>query len=140
VRIAVSEAKLAAPFSRRGMGAEFRLPWLLPAVVGRANALELLVSGRTVLAEEGLAIGLVHRVVPPEELLSSALAYASEVADNCSPQAIALIKDQLRTARPGDPESIERLEDFAEGMAALLERRSPNFPGLDGGSIRWKAL
>lgn len=138
VRLAAAGAKLAAPFARRGLLAEFRTSWLLPAVVGRANALDLLLSGRTLLAEEAAAMGLVNRVVPADELAAAAAAYAADIAANCSPEALAGIKAQVRAADPDQAEAVARLDDFPEGMASLRERRPPRFPGLDGAKAGWE--
>ena len=57
--------------------AEHGISWILPRLVGQARALDLLLSGRVVLAEEAAAMGMVNEVVPPDELLDRALAYAS---------------------------------------------------------------
>jgi enoyl-CoA hydratase/carnithine racemase len=140
IRVAAVGAKLAAPFARRGLLAEFRTAQLLPAIVGRANALDLLVSGRTVVAEEAVTLGLVHRVVAPDELAAVAATCASDIAVNCSPHAVAGIKAQVRAALADGPEAVARLDDFAEGMLSLRERRPPRFPGLDGRTAGWVPL
>ena len=80
VRFAADEAKLATSFARRGTVAELATAWLLPRIVGHANALDLLLSGRTVRADEAAALGLVNRVVAPERLLDEAHAYARDLA------------------------------------------------------------
>ncbi|MEX1007404.1 MAG: enoyl-CoA hydratase-related protein [Acidimicrobiia bacterium] len=133
VRFAAGDAKLSAPFARLGLAAEFRTPWLLPRLVGRGNALDLLLSGRVVLADEALQLGLVQRVLPRDELLPAAVEYAAEIADSCSPAALAAIKAQV--AEPEivgmvGSEGVASLADFAEGIAALNEHRRPNFPPL----------
>jgi len=137
VRFAAAGATLAAPFARRGLLAEFRTSWLLPALVGRANALDLLLSGRTVLAEEAASMGLVNWVVPAAELAGATAAYAAGIAANCSPEALAGIKAQLRAPDPDQSEAVARLDDFPEGMASLRDRRLPEFPGLDGAKAGW---
>jgi enoyl-CoA hydratase/carnithine racemase len=133
VRFAANDARFSAPFARLGLTAEFRTPWLLPRLVGTGNALDLLVSGRIVSADEALRIGLVQRVLPADELVPAAFEYAAEIARTCSPAAIAMIKAQV--AAPESigllgPERVAHPPDFAEGMAASGERRAPNFPPL----------
>src|SRR5262249_56191148 len=93
---------------------------------------------------EGLLLGLVDRVLPAEEVLPAALAYAREVASACSPRSIATIKWQvnrhaeidlqtaLRESLALTDESL-RAPDFAEGIRAYAERRAPAFPPLEAG-------
>jgi enoyl-CoA hydratase/carnithine racemase len=101
----------------------------------------MLLSGRVVLAEEALAMGLVDRVVAPQELLDAATAYARDLAANCSPTSMAAIKHQvyrhyetdLTTALRESNElmvaSLKRA-DFKEGVASFVERRPPRFAPL----------
>jgi enoyl-CoA hydratase/carnithine racemase len=141
VRFATPEAKLIAVFVRRGLIAEYGISWLLPRLVGQSRALDLLLSGRTVLGEEARRIGLVDHLCPPATLLDETVAYAQDLAANCSPTSIAVIKDQVRRDL-GQPfeaaveesdqlvtESFRR-PDAEEGVAAYLERRPPNFAPL----------
>src|SRR5881398_638322 len=94
LRFAAAGAKFTTAFVRRGLVAEHGSSWLLPRLVGHANALDLLLSGRVLLAEEAAAIGLVNRVVEPAVLLSTVMGYAEDLAANCSPAAMAAIKHQ----------------------------------------------
>lgn len=138
VRLAAAGAKFTTAFARRGLIAEHGLSWLLPQIVGRARAMDLLLSARVVLAEEAAEMGLVNRVLPPEDLLPAAVAYAAELAANCSPTSMSVIKDQLNrhpvldldeaADRSGRlmAESLQR-PDFKEGVASFLEKRPPSF-------------
>jgi enoyl-CoA hydratase/carnithine racemase len=141
VRFVVTTARLSTAFARRGLPAEQALSWLLPRLVGLENALDLLLSGRTVTADEALRLGLVSRVVEPAELLPAALGYAREIAVNCGPEAMALIKHQVfadldapysdalaRATRSTVQASLR--PEFREGVSAFLARRPPNFAGL----------
>lgn len=141
VRFAATGAKLATAFTRRGLVAEFGASWLLPRIVGTGNAMDLLLSGRTVTAEEALAMGLVNRVAPSEELLPAAQAYARDLATNCSPLAMQAVKEQVAADWTGGLEvsvttaaalvkEPARRPDFREGVAAYAERRAPNFAPL----------
>jgi enoyl-CoA hydratase/carnithine racemase len=145
VRFAASGAKIATAFARRGLVAEFGASWFLPRIVGHANALDLLLSGRTITAEEALELGLVNRVVPGERLLEDAHAYAHDLALHCSPLAMAAIKrqvydDWLRTAWASEDEwrrliaQQHRRADFREGVASFVERRPPKFAPYTGAS------
>ncbi|HMD51288.1 MAG TPA: enoyl-CoA hydratase [Solirubrobacteraceae bacterium] len=143
VRFASQGAKLTTAFARRGLVAEHGISWILPRLVGPARALDLLLSGRVVLAEEALALGLVNRVVAPEQLLDSTLAYGRELAVHCSPASMATMKCQVYTDLDRDlavsTAEADRLmvesftaPDFLEGVNSFLERREPRFAGLAG--------
>lgn len=141
VRFAAAGAKLTTAFARRGLVAEHGISWLLPRLVGPARALDLLLSGRIVLAEEAAAMGLVNRVCAPERLLEDALAYARELAVSCSPASMATMKRQVyadlerglaEAMTSADSLMLESFAqpDFAEGVASFVERREPRFAAL----------
>ena len=85
VRFAAAGAKFAAVFARRGLIAEFGISWILPRLTSWGVALDLLLSGRTFLAEEAAELGLVKEVVAPEELMKRALDYAEDIAATVRP-------------------------------------------------------
>jgi enoyl-CoA hydratase/carnithine racemase len=89
--------------------------------------------------DEAAGPGLIHQIVPAGEALSVALAYAADMAANCSPASIATMKGQLRAAASEDVLTsiangleLERQalasDDFAEGVRSFVERRPPRFP------------
>ena len=82
MRIASSSAKMAAVTAKRNVVPESGGTWLLPRLVGWAKAAELYYRARTIDAAECLDIGLVNAVVPPEELMPTAMQWAEEIADN----------------------------------------------------------
>lgn len=141
VRFAAAGAKFTTAFSRRGLIAEYGISWILPRVAGWSASLELLLSGRTFLAEEAKELGLVSDVFAPDELLPRALAYAEDMATRCAPSSLAVIKrqlydDVLRNVHDASAdaeklmhESMQR-PDFIEGITAFFEKRPPNFPPL----------
>lgn len=146
MRIAAREAKFTTAFSRRGLIAEHGLTWLFPRVTTLAVASELLISGRVFTGEEAQQLGVVHRAVPREDVLSEALAYARDVAENASPTAMGVIKWQMYNHY--DCPLLESMDhsdelmrqsaarpDLAEGVASFLERRPPNFAPLDVSAI-----
>ena len=141
IRFAASGAKLTTAFARRGLIAEHGISWILPRLVGPARALDLLFSGRVVLAEEAYELGLVNRVTEPGATLEEALAYARELAVNCSPASMATMKRQIYTDLDrGIDEAIANADrvmlesftkpDFAEGVLSFVERREPRFGAL----------
>jgi enoyl-CoA hydratase/carnithine racemase len=140
LRIAVRGAKITTAFARRGLVAEYGMSWLLPRIVGLPTALDLLVSGRTLLAEEAVELGLVDRLVD-EDALGAATAYAGELARLSSPASMRDMKRQVWGDLTSTLEqSVERAEalmrasfdrpDLAEGVTSYLERRDPKFPPL----------
>jgi enoyl-CoA hydratase/carnithine racemase len=141
IRFAAAGAKLTSAFARRGLIAEYGVSWLLPRLAGMANALDVLLSARTFLAEEGERMGLINRVVPGEDLLETATAYARDLAANCSPRAMKIIKDEVYRHLQTDlktavGESLELMYEAAhapdakEGLTSFLEKRAPQFPPL----------
>ena len=95
IRFAAAGAKFTTAFARRGLIAEYGISWILPRVVGWSAAQDLLLSGRTFHAEEAAELGMVKEVVPADEVLPRALAYAEDIAANCAPSSMAVIKSQL---------------------------------------------
>ena len=141
VRFAAEGAKLTTAFARRGLVAEHGISWMLPRLIGPARALDLLLSARIVLAQEALALGLLSRVVAPEQLLEETLAYARELAVNSSPASMATIKRQVYgDLERGLEDATARADelmlasfaapDFQEGVESFLERREPRFTAL----------
>ena len=148
VRFAAEGAKLTTAFARRGLVAEHGISWILPRLIGPARALDLLLSGRVVLAEEALgARARQPRARARDACSRQTLAYARELAANCSPASMATMKRQVyadleRGARRGDA-AADRLmlesftaPDFVEGVASFLERREPRFAPLAGQAAR----
>jgi enoyl-CoA hydratase/carnithine racemase len=141
IRFAAAGAKFTTSFARRGLVAEYGISWILPRLVGWGAAADLLLSGRTFLAEEAAELGLVKQVLPGEQLMDLTLAYAEDIALNCAPSSLAVMKRQLyaeaelpmvdtsKRAEQLMHESMAR-SDFIEGITAFFQKRSPKFPPL----------
>jgi 2-(1,2-epoxy-1,2-dihydrophenyl)acetyl-CoA isomerase len=139
MRLASDAAKLGETFVRVGIHPDWGGTWLLPRLVGPGRAMEILMTGRMVGAEEALRIGMVDRVVPAAELETETGRLARAIADG-PPLAIAAIKRALAASRTNplrDQIELEsehqiaafRSRDAAEGMAAFFEKRTPRFNG-----------
>ena len=103
--------------------------------------MDLLLSGRVFDADEAHRLGLVSRVVEPGDLMTQARAYAADIAANCSPLSLALIRSQVQDDLQTDfGSSLSRTyramgfaataSDFREGVDSYLQKRSPVFPPL----------
>jgi enoyl-CoA hydratase/carnithine racemase len=141
IRFAAAGAKFTTAFARRGLIAEYGMSWILPRLIGTSRSLDLLFSGRVILAEEAAEMGLVNEVVAPEHLLDRALEYAADLAVNSSPTSMSIMKqqvyaDQLRGVADASNDAIElmkaslRRPDFKEGVASFLQKRPPQFQPL----------
>jgi enoyl-CoA hydratase len=139
LRFAARDAQLGQPEIRLGLIPGAGGTQRLPRLVGLGRARELVYTGRRVPAEEALAIGLVDRVVEPEEVLGAAVAEARRYASGPR-RALAAAKAALRASLRGDPDEGLRFErdafcdlfatkDAAEGIRAFLEKREPRFEG-----------
>lgn len=157
VRFAGASVRMSTTFSRLGLVAEYGLSWLLPRVVGTGRAIELLMSGRAIGADEAVRIGLVHESVDDSAatagaasgggerpVLARALEWAHDVAAHCSPRSLANIKRQVygdhdRTREESIARALSLMVDsfgwggLQEALAARQEKRDPVFPGLGPG-------
>src|SRR6186713_615762 len=140
LRFAADNTVFTTAFARRGLIAEHGISWMLPRIVGHANALDLLMSARRVGSEEALRIGLVNRLYSPDQLREQTYAYARDLADFVSPSAISVIKRQLydvpfQTLAEATIEANREMQialkgsDFKEGVASFVEKRAPKFTG-----------
>jgi enoyl-CoA hydratase/carnithine racemase len=140
MRFASQNAVFMTAFSRRGLIAEHGISWLLPRLVGLANAADLLFSARRVEAREAKEIGLVNRVFAAEKFETEVLAYAKMLASEVSPRSLAEMKREIWNAQFQTlGEAIEAAdkdmaasfasEDFKEGVAHFFEKRAPAFTG-----------
>ncbi|MBT3536500.1 MAG: enoyl-CoA hydratase, partial [Rhodospirillaceae bacterium] len=140
VRFASDAAVFSTAFSRRGLIAEHGISWMLPTLIGPANALDITLSARKFTAAEAKEMGLVSKVYPMESFMDDVRAYATEMATLASPRSIRVMKRQIYQAMLNSlehsvllansemPASFES-EDFKEGVAHFVERRAPNFTG-----------
>lgn len=136
VCFASPQARFISAFSRLGLVAEYGIAWLLPRLVGRQRAAEILLSGRPIDADEALRLGLVQAI--HDDALEAAMTWARDVAAHCSPSSLRTIKRQLIDAdsaglRDSSMASLLLMResfrgpDLAEALIAKAERRPPSF-------------
>ncbi len=139
ILLASENARMGQPEVNLGIIPGFGGSQRLPRLVGRTKALEMILTGAPIAADEALRIGLVDRVVPPEELLDVARSIALTIAEK-APLAIALAKEAVYaglelTPRQGNELEMEYFgkavgtEDRREGTSAFLQKRKPNWQG-----------
>jgi enoyl-CoA hydratase/carnithine racemase len=139
IRIASERARFGELFVKRGLIPDLGGLWRLPRTVGPAKAAELCYTGDVIDAQEALRIGLVTRVVPHEELMSTARGLASRIAAN-APLAVRYIKEGLRKSVTAEPRELGswisstlgllfQTEDHREGARSFVEKREPVFTG-----------
>ena len=140
LRFASDAARFGTAVARRGLIAEYGMAWMLPRLIGLANALDLLLSARLIDAAEASRMGLVNGVFPADQFLEGVRAYAKELATSVSPRSMAVIKRQVydgllqgleeanTLAEKAMFESLQS-EDFKEGVAHFLAKRPPAFTG-----------
>jgi len=138
LRVAAAGAKLGVNFVRIGLHPGMGATYLLPRLVGPAAAAELLLTGRTIDADDALRMGLVSRVLPSaEEANACAHALAAEIA-SAAPIPVAQTKATLlgdrnledSLAAEAAAQAVDFLtEDLKEAIRAFGEKRTPTFSG-----------
>ncbi|MDH5401344.1 MAG: enoyl-CoA hydratase/isomerase family protein [Candidatus Heimdallarchaeota archaeon] len=139
LRVASSEAKMGTTEVLIGLipawGGSQRLPYL----IGMSRAREMILTGNRYTADEMEKYGLLNKVVPADELNSTAAFLAAKIADN-APLAIKAAKESLAKSRVLSIEDGNKLErelakqlgassDLKEGVEAILSKRKPEFKG-----------
>ncbi|MBM9595906.1 enoyl-CoA hydratase/isomerase family protein [Rhodobacteraceae bacterium MCCB 386] len=139
MRIASDRAQFAIPAARLALGYDFVRVRRVMDLVGPAYAKEIFFTARRFTAEEALAMGLVNRVVPHDELEAKTLEIARTIVDN-APLTMKAIKQSVHEALKPESERdlalCDRLvqdcfesNDYAEGRRAFAEKRKPVFTG-----------
>jgi len=138
-RVACPEARFCANFARLGFHHGFGLGVTLPAVVGQQRAMEMLYTGCRLKGEEAFEIGLCDRLVSKHQVRAEARCLAAEIAAS-APLAVDSIRETLRgdlaqrireatDREKAEQDRLRKTDDFAEGVKAMAERRTPEFRG-----------
>jgi len=138
-RVTCQDARFSVNFNRLGFHPGFGLSLTLPRLIGEQQAAQLFYTGRRIDGTTAVEIGLADVLVPDDEVLSSAMALAAEIAAS-APLAVQSTRATLRDglaeaiASANQHELAEQLQhfatgDFREGVAAMAARRLPEFKG-----------
>lgn len=137
--IASSEAKFTMAYTAVGLSPDGSSSFYLPRLVGTRRAAELMMTNRRLSADEALQWGLVNQVVPPEEVMPTAMALAKQLASGPT-KSYGVVKklltqtfnESLETQMEIEGRGIAdsgRTDDAREGFAAFFEKRKPTFTG-----------
>ncbi len=138
-RVAAEGTKFIQAFVNIGLIPDTGGAFLLTRMLGTARATELLMLGRPVSAREALSLGMVNRVVPPEDLERETMQLAEKLR-SLPPLALSNMKDLInRSIFQGFEEILDKeaeyqgrcalTGDFREGIRAFIEKRKPEFEG-----------
>jgi enoyl-CoA hydratase/carnithine racemase len=139
IRVASASAYFMFAEVKRALFETNGVMYLLPRIVGFGRALDWMLSGDKISAEDALAAGLITRLYPPETLLNEALSLAERMAVY-APIALRLVKQVGNQAFDLPLETVMQLEvngmvecfmseDYREGVQSFLEKRPPQYLG-----------
>jgi enoyl-CoA hydratase len=139
IRIASDQAKFGQPEVKLGIAPGYGATVRLPRLVGRGRAIELLLTGRMIDAEEAYRIGLVNRVVPADRLLPECEALLRTIMENGPLAVRACLEtvdagldmglDQALLLEANQFGLLSATADMREGTKAFIEKRKPGFKG-----------
>jgi enoyl-CoA hydratase/carnithine racemase len=137
--MAIGEAKIGLPEVKLGLMPAWGTTYRLPRLIGRSHALDLMVRGALLNAEEAKAIGLVDEIFPQEEVMAKAMDYARSLAKGatfaigrikgCINQGFDLTYKETTELECDSQGEVFKTQDCKEGTQAFLEKRSPVFIG-----------
>ena len=139
IQIASDQARFGQAFVKRGLVPDGGSTWTLPRLIGRAQALRLMLTGDLIDAREAKEIGLVTSVVPAADLMEATRELATKIAGN-APLAVQLTKRAVAEgATLPMPQAMDQMagfngimrttKDHREGVQSFLEKRDPKFVG-----------
>jgi enoyl-CoA hydratase/carnithine racemase len=139
MRICSDRAKLAETYIRLGLVAGDGGAYFLPRLIGSGKAMQMLLTGESITAEEALELNLVDRVVPHERLMEETLLLAGRIAEK-PPLAVRMMKRAIRHAQAGSLTAhldyissqvalLSETRDHDEAARAFIEKRKPKFTG-----------
>ncbi|HYX48493.1 MAG TPA: enoyl-CoA hydratase-related protein, partial [Ktedonobacteraceae bacterium] len=140
IRLAADNATFAFTEVKRALFETNGVTYFLPRLVGLGRAMQILLTGETVSAQDALNVGLVTRVVAQEHLMKYAINMAHIIASN-APLSVRLVKQTIQKTYDLDLEAMMQLEvdgmmqcnhseDLVEGFNAFLEKRPPVYKGI----------
>jgi enoyl-CoA hydratase len=140
IRIASDQAKFGQPEVKLGITPGYGATVRLPRLVGRGRAIELLLTGRMIDADEAFRIGLVNRIVPADRLQAECEAMLQTILDN-GPLAVRACLETVDSGLDVSLDQALQLEanqfgllsataDMQEGTRAFLEKRKASFRGM----------
>ena len=140
-RLVADTANFVFPFTKRGVTSEVAATWFLPRMVGTTKAMDWLISGRVIKAQEALESGMATSVHKQDELMPAAHAIAKEIIDKTSAVSVAVTRqlvwqglagpklDELLAAEMASIFFLGSGPEAKEGIESFLEKRLPQFPG-----------
>ncbi|MGB0692525.1 MAG: enoyl-CoA hydratase-related protein [Pseudomonadales bacterium] len=140
IRFAVPGVKFTTAHGKLNFPAEYGLSWLLPRQIGLPKANDLLLTSRIFLSDEACEMGLVHRLVAPDTLLTETYTYARQMLETVSPGALRATRRQIYEDLHRDVGTavdvsetllteMSRHPDYQEGVQAYLDKRRPDWQG-----------
>lgn len=140
IRLFAADARYGIVQVRRGVVGDAYSHWVLPRLVGIANAAEILLTGATFDGRRAVELGLGSRVLDASAVLPAAVELAHDVAENTAPMSVAASKRLLWESFDLDRQAVGAREtdihlrlmahdDAREGVRAFTERRPPNWTG-----------